>query len=254
MTDEDVIRNTVARYSHCLDDRRFKEWSETFTEDGVFGSRRGRAAIYENILGGELATIPQLQRRHIVTNLEVLVHGHEADAISDLLMYDKLGDAPWTLRIGRYYDKLQRQANGDWLFTERRLEWTGQAAAVSRRSIEVESFAHANPIPVASRIGNVLMSGVVTGRDPKTRTMPASIEDQCANMFGTVQDIVVAAGGTPANILKMTIWLRDASNRAALNAEWVKLFPDPEARPARHTFPLEGSGDTLVQCDVTAVF
>jgi hypothetical protein len=128
MTDEDVIRNTVARYSHCLDDRRFKEWSETFTEDGVFGSRNGRSAIYQNILGGELNTIPELQRRHIVTNLEVLVHGEEADAISDLLMYDKLGDAPWTLRIGRYYDKLRRQPDGDWLFSERRLEWTGQAS------------------------------------------------------------------------------------------------------------------------------
>jgi hypothetical protein len=27
------------------------------------------------------------------------------------------------MRIGRYYDKLARQPNGAWLFTERRLEW-----------------------------------------------------------------------------------------------------------------------------------
>jgi hypothetical protein len=40
-------------------------------------------------------------------------------------MYDKLGEATWTLRVGRYYDKLRRQPNGDWLFSERRLEWTG---------------------------------------------------------------------------------------------------------------------------------
>jgi enamine deaminase RidA (YjgF/YER057c/UK114 family) len=254
MTDEETIRNTVARYSHCLDDRRFKEWSETFTEDGVFGSRHGRSEIYQNILGGELATIPELQRRHIVTNLEVLVHGAEADAISDLLMYDKLGDAAWTLRIGRYYDKLQRQANGDWLFTERRLEWTGQPSAVARHSVEVASFAHANPIPVASRVGSVLMSGVVTGRDARSGSMATSVDEQCAQMFRTVKDIVETAGGTTANILKMTIWLRDPGNRDALNQEWVKMFPDPESRPARHTFPLSGGGDALVQCDVTAVF
>jgi enamine deaminase RidA (YjgF/YER057c/UK114 family) len=254
MTDEEIIRNTVARYSHCLDDRRFKEWSETFTEDGVFGSRHGRSEIYQNILGGELATIPELQRRHIVTNLEILTHGDEADAISDLLMYDKLGEAAWSLRIGRYYDKLSKQPNGDWLFSERRLEWTGQATPVARHSVEVESFKHANPIPVASRIGSVLMSGVVTGRDARAGSMPATIEAQCAQMFRTVNDIVEAAGGTPANILKMTIWLRDAGNREALNQEWVKMFPDPESRPARHTFPLTGAGDALVQCDVTAVF
>lgn len=254
MTDEDSIRTIVARYSHCLDDRRFKEWSETFTEDGVFGSRYGRAAIYENILGGELATIPELQRRHIVTNLEITVHGAEADAVSDLLMYDKLGDAPWTLRIGRYYDKLRRQADGDWLFSERRLEWTATSSTIARQSVEVSSFAHVNPIPVASRIGNVLMSGVVNGRDQRSQRMPASIEEQCAQMFSTVTDIVEAAGGTSANILKMTIWLRDANNREALNKEWVKMFPDAESRPARHTLPLAGSGDTLVQCDVVAVF
>jgi enamine deaminase RidA (YjgF/YER057c/UK114 family) len=254
MTDEEIIRITVARYSHCLDDRRFKEWSETFTEGGVFGGRHGRSEIYQNILGGELATIPELQRRHVVTNLEILVHGAEADATSDLLMYDKLGDAPWTLRVGRYYDKLVRQPKGDWLFSERRLEWTGQASTIARRSIEVESFAHANPIPVASRIGNVLMSGVVTGRDARSASMPATIEEQCAQMFRTVNDIVEAAGGTPANILKMTIWLRDSGNREALNQEWTTMFPDPESRPARHTLPLTGGGDALVQCDVTAVF
>ena len=75
-----------------------------------------------------------------------------------------------------------------------------------------------------------------------------------AHMFGTVQNILEAAGGTPANILKMTIWLRDASNREALNNEWVKMLPDPEGRPARHTLPLTGGGDSLVQCDVNAIF
>jgi len=254
VTEEESIRNTVAHYSHCLDDRRFREWSETFTEDGVFGSRHGRAAIYENILGGELATIPDLQRRHIVTNLELMVHGDTAEAISDLLMYDKRGDAPWTLRVGRYYDRLRRQPNGDWLFAERRLEWTGDAGPTPRRSIETASFSHVNPIPVASRIGNLLMSGVVTGRDPGSGSMPASVEEQCAHMFAAVRDIVEAAGGTTANILKMTVWLRDAGNREALNREWVKMFPDAESRPARHTLPLAGGGDALVQCDVTAAF
>jgi 2-iminobutanoate/2-iminopropanoate deaminase len=254
MNDEDIIRNTVSRYSHCLDDRRFKEWSETFTEDGVFGSRHGRAAIYENILGGELATIPELQRRHIVSNLEIMVHGDEADAIGDLLMYDKRGDGPWILRVGRYYDKLRRQPSGDWLFSERRLEWIDGGGSVAAHSINVEGYAHMNPIPVASRAGNLLMSGVITGRDTSSGAMPASIDDQCSNMFRTVEKVVEAAGGTTANIVKMAIWLRDSGNRDALNREWVKMFPDAESRPARHTTPLTDAGDTLVQCDVTAVF
>jgi 2-iminobutanoate/2-iminopropanoate deaminase len=123
-----------------------------------------------------------------------------------------------------------------------------------RRSINVQSFGHVNPIPAASRIGNLLMSSVISGRDPVSGSMPPGIEDQCAQMFRIVCQIVEAAGGTPANIIKMTVWLRDPGNRDALNSEWVSLFPDPASRPARHTLPLAGGGDSLVQCDITAVF
>jgi|SRR5215471_21814930 len=125
--------------------------------------------------------------------------------------------------------------------------------SAERRSINVAGFGHQNPIPVASRIGNLLMSSVISGRDPVSGTLPASIEDQCAEMFRVVRRIVEAAGGTPADIIKMTVWLRDPGNREALNVEWVRMFPDPESRPARHTLPLAGDGASLVQCDVTAV-
>ena len=37
-----------------------------------------------------------------------------------------------------------------------------------RKSIHIGEFKHANPIPNASRIGNLLMSGVILGRDPAT--------------------------------------------------------------------------------------
>jgi 2-iminobutanoate/2-iminopropanoate deaminase len=122
-----------------------------------------------------------------------------------------------------------------------------------RRSIAIESYRHVNPIPAAARIGNIVMSGVISGRDTTTGQMPASLEEQCAAMFRHVQQIVEAAGGTTANIIKMTVWLRDPGNREALNAEWLRLFPDPNSRPARHTLPLLGSDDSLVQCDLVAV-
>jgi ketosteroid isomerase-like protein len=124
MTDEDQIRNTLARFCQTLDDRRFKDWSDTFTEDGVFGRSTGRAAILSMIEKGELATMPELRRKHTVTNSIITVQGDTADAVSDLAMYDRLGDdAPWIVRVGRYTDRLARQADGSWLFTHRTLEW-----------------------------------------------------------------------------------------------------------------------------------
>ncbi|NKJ49233.1 enamine deaminase RidA [Burkholderia sp. SG-MS1] len=122
-----------------------------------------------------------------------------------------------------------------------------------RKSIYLAGFKHKNPIPNACVIDGLLMSGVVLGVDPATGDMPATLEAQCANMFDHVRAIVEAAGGTPADIIKMTVWLRDPSQRQPVNDEWLKLFPDHDDRPARHALPLTAEGPSLVQCDVTAV-
>ena len=122
-----------------------------------------------------------------------------------------------------------------------------------RSSIHIGGFKHANPIPNASRIGNLLMSGVILGRDPVTSEMPPQLEAQCANMFAHMKAIVEAGGGTTDDIIKMTVWLKDRSQRVPVNAEWIKMFPDEHSRPARHSLLMEMEGGTLVQCDFTAV-
>jgi 2-iminobutanoate/2-iminopropanoate deaminase len=122
-----------------------------------------------------------------------------------------------------------------------------------RKSIDIDGFKHANPIPNACRIGNLLMSGVILGRDGATGAMSERIEQQCATMFAHVKAIVEAGGGTTDDIIKMTVWLKDRSQRAAVNVEWLKMFPDEHSRPARHALQMEMEGGALVQCDFTAV-
>jgi 2-iminobutanoate/2-iminopropanoate deaminase len=122
-----------------------------------------------------------------------------------------------------------------------------------RQSVYIGGFKHANPIPNACRIGNLLMSGVILGRDPVTGTMPKTIEKQCANMFAHMKAIVEAGGGTTDDIIKMTVWLQDRTQRAPVNAEWVKMFPDQQTRSARHSLQMDMDGGALVQCDFTAV-
>lgn len=122
-----------------------------------------------------------------------------------------------------------------------------------RKSIHIDGFAHKNPIPNASLIGNLLVSGVIMGRDTRSDAVPDTIEEQCAILFRHVRDIVEAAGGTTDDIIKMTVWLKDAADRSALNAEWTAMFPDPESRPARHALTLDGGSAVMVQCDIMAV-
>ena len=98
------------------------------------------------------------------------------------------------------------------------------------------------------------MSSVIGGRNPGTRDLPASLEQEIANVFAYIRHDVEAAGGSVDDIIKVTFWVQDpATQRAALNGEWVKMFPDPAARPARHTLPLPAGSGARVQADFTAV-
>jgi 2-iminobutanoate/2-iminopropanoate deaminase len=123
-----------------------------------------------------------------------------------------------------------------------------------RQSINGSRARHENPIPNASRVGNIVMSSVIGGANPGTRDLPASLEQQVANVFHYIRHDIEAAGGSMDDIIKVTFWVKDpVTQRAALNAEWVKAFPDPEARPARHTLTLPPDSRALVQADFTAV-
>ncbi|MFI6350434.1 RidA family protein [Streptomyces sp. NPDC050560] len=122
-----------------------------------------------------------------------------------------------------------------------------------RISIELPGFRHTNPIPVASRIGPFLASGSLTGRDPVTGELPPGLDGQCAHVFGHVRALMRAVGGSTDDILKMTFHLAEPGDRAALNREWLALFPDPARRPARQVLAARLGGAALVHCDLLAV-
>ncbi len=122
-----------------------------------------------------------------------------------------------------------------------------------RESIDLPGFGHENPIPVASRKGPFVFSGALTGRDPDTGGLPETLDEQVANIFRHVRALMAEVGGTTDDIMKMTVWLVDHRNRAALNREWIDLFPDPSSRPARHVVKADLDSGILVQADVTAI-
>jgi 2-iminobutanoate/2-iminopropanoate deaminase len=123
-----------------------------------------------------------------------------------------------------------------------------------RKSVNIPGFQHRNPVPNASRIGNLMVSGVILGKDPATATMPEDLDGQLKNMFLHVEGILRAAGGDLGDLLKLTVWLRDPGDRDLLNQYWLERFTNPETRPARHVLPIpDGVGNYLVMCDIMAV-
>lgn len=123
-----------------------------------------------------------------------------------------------------------------------------------RRSISAPDIPeHGNPIPAASRIGNLLFSSVILGLDPATHAMPDSREAQIANAFGIVRAILREAGGGPEHIGKLTVYLADRGDREFVNPYWLEMFPDAASRPARHTLEKKMPPGCYVQLEFIAV-
>lgn len=121
-----------------------------------------------------------------------------------------------------------------------------------RKSIETSSFAHENPIPVASRMGPLLMSGVIPAFDAGTRNLPEKLEDQVANLFVHIGNALEAAGGGWEHVVKITFFANDPDARGKINPSWVEKFPDADSRPARHTQITSDGGRPMITCDFTA--
>lgn len=124
-----------------------------------------------------------------------------------------------------------------------------------RKSVEIDGVGHGkNPIPLGSRIDRFFMSGGIDGRDPVGgSTLPHALNEQCANMFLNIRQILAAAGGSPEDVLSMRVYVTDRAARPAINKEWSEMFPDPHARPARHTLKVDLPEGMLVNCEIFAV-
>jgi len=122
-----------------------------------------------------------------------------------------------------------------------------------RRSIDIEGVAHTAPIPMGSRIDNVVYSSAIMGADPATGDIPDDGAEQVRYAFVNLRRFLEAAGVSGDDVVRLTIHLAEPSLRDAINVEWEAMFPDPESRPARHAMNLPLNRNMLVQLEVVAV-
>lgn len=125
---------------------------------------------------------------------------------------------------------------------------------MNRCSIDVEGLSHPGiPIPVASRVGNIIASGGIRGVDRESGVMPADAAGQIELMFANVLAIADAAGVCADHIVKMTVWVTSREITPHINEQWLRHFPDSASRPARHLLAYDLPGGMLAQCDFLAV-
>ena len=121
-----------------------------------------------------------------------------------------------------------------------------------RTSINIKGMAHGAPIPMGSKIGNMVYSSGIAGRDTEAGKMPESAEEQAVHMFKNIRAFMDAAGGTPDDIIQVLILTKDEKYREQINPEWLKMFPDEHSRPARHVMTTDVRG-ALFQAEIVAV-
>jgi 2-iminobutanoate/2-iminopropanoate deaminase len=125
---------------------------------------------------------------------------------------------------------------------------------VSKRSIEVEGLHHGGaPIPLAARVGGLVMSSGIMGMDPATGELVGTVEGQVVQLFSNIERVLAAAGGSASDVVKITFFVTDRSSREAINERWNALFPDPGDRPARHTLTYDLPSPMLVQAELVAL-
>lgn len=121
------------------------------------------------------------------------------------------------------------------------------------RSLDVPGLAHNAPIPTGARVGNVICSSAISGKDAATGELPPGAATQATHAFRNLASVLAAGGGTLADVVKLTVYVKDNSAREAVNTEWLKCFPDPEDRPARHIVVHDLQHGMLLQLECLAV-
>ena len=101
-----------------------------------------------------------------------------------------------------------------------------------RRTVKVEKAPKPiGPYSQAVVAGNLIFASGQTGTDPKTQSLVPGIRAQTEQALNNLEAVLAGAGATFADVVKVTLFVADLSDFAAVNEIYGKRFPkDPPAR------------------------
>lgn len=79
----------------------------------------------------------------------------------------------------------------------------------------------------------IFVSGQVGFQHPETGKEVKGIEDQCKQCLANMREVLEAAGSSLHDVVKVTVFLRNAEDFAIMNGIYRSYFP--EDKPARST-------------------
>jgi len=122
-----------------------------------------------------------------------------------------------------------------------------------QKSIEIEGHGHKAPLPMACRIGSILATSGVSGKNVETGEMPKDVDEETRHAFINMASVLEAGGLDMGDVVKMTVLVTDESFAASINKYWIQAYPDKARRPARHTLVMPLKGGSRIRLEALAV-
>ncbi|MGI9011350.1 MAG: nuclear transport factor 2 family protein [Nitrososphaeraceae archaeon] len=122
--DKIIIQELIAKHNIALDNKNIDEWTNTWTDDGVwstpFGEAKGKTELKNmiNQVTNEFAS----GKRHLSTNIIIEDAPNNTALAQSYLIVTEAKKTPELVASGTYIDTLKKDANGKWKFVQRRLE------------------------------------------------------------------------------------------------------------------------------------
>jgi len=125
----------------------------------------------------------------------------------------------------------------------------------TRKTLTIQGIDYSangiHPIPMGARLGNLIVSSILTGTDPDTRELPSDVEGQARILFRNIKALMEDAGGTVNNIARVSFFVQSKQNhRPPIDEEWTKMFPEGGYRPARIVLEVSPQGTPLIQAEL----
>jgi 2-iminobutanoate/2-iminopropanoate deaminase len=122
-----------------------------------------------------------------------------------------------------------------------------------RQAIHVPGITHGPGRPSGSRIGNMIYSAAISGRDPGTNELPSDPSEQMKALFESIARFLDVAGASMDDVIRVGLVLAGPEYREHLNVEWAKHFNDETSLPARNVVIGDVPGSAIAYAEIVAV-
>jgi uncharacterized protein (TIGR02246 family) len=125
MSAEEDIRRLMGRYVQAHDTHDVETMLTLFAEDGLFanqnGDFQGRGRIREFFEGSRSRATAERKGKLMCANPIITVQGDRAEALTDVVALQRVGEDPWAIRlVAQYADRFVRQGD-EWRYQEKRV-------------------------------------------------------------------------------------------------------------------------------------